>query len=196
MSGKSTQICFATNNEHKLVEVRSLLQPDFRVVSLQEVGCKEELPEEKETLEDNSLQKAQYVFDHYNISCFADDTGLEVESLNGQPGVYSARYAGQQRSSDDNINLLLRNLEGKSSRLAQFRTVITLILDGEVRQFEGVVKGEILSARKGSGGFGYDPVFQPIGMNQSLAEISLEEKNKISHRGDAIRKLVAYLKSL
>lgn len=187
------EIVFATNNRHKLEEVRHLLGASVLIRSLAEIGCQEELPETQNTLEGNALQKAQYVFDTYKTLCFADDTGLEVEALNGEPGVYSARFTGEQKSSNDNINLLLERLEGQSNRKAQFRCVIALKQEDDVKLFEGVVKGEILEARKGSGGFGYDPVFLPYGSYKTLAEMTLEEKNRISHRGEAIRKLVHYL---
>ena len=188
------ELCFATNNQHKLDEVSQLLGDSFKVVDLNSIGCTEELPEDQETLEGNSLQKAKYVNDNFNISCFADDTGLEVEALGGAPGVYSARYAGAQRSSEDNMNLLLENLSNQSNRKARFRTVITLILDDQTYQFEGVAKGEILKSKRGEKGFGYDPLFLPEGMNKSMAELTAAEKNAISHRGEAIRKLVAFLK--
>lgn len=186
-------MCFATNNQHKLDEVRQLLGNQFEVVSLNDVGCDEDLKEEQTTLEGNSFQKAKYIYDQFNINCFADDTGLEVEALNGEPGVYSARYAGAQRNSDDNIDLLLNNLEGVSNRKARFRTVVTLILNNKTHQFEGIVSGKILSQRKGDKGFGYDPVFLPDGISKSMAELSAEEKNTISHRGEAIRKLIDFL---
>ena len=188
------KICFATNNDHKLQEVRQLLPTNFQLVSLAEIGCHEDLREDQNTLEGNSLQKAKYVFDNYGVSCFADDTGLEVEALDGAPGVYSARYAGEQRNSTDNIQLLLKNLEGKKNRKARFRTVFTLVTPNITKQFEGIVEGEILSSTRGDGGFGYDPVFLPKGMTQTMAELSMEAKNEISHRGRATRKLVAYLK--
>lgn len=189
-------LCFATNNQHKLDEVNQLLGGSFNVMSLSAIGCSEELPEEQNTLEGNSLQKARYVYDKYNINCFADDTGLEVEALGGAPGVYSARYAGEHRSSNDNMILLLKQLEGKSNRKARFRTVVTLIVDNNEYQFEGIANGEILSSRRGEKGFGYDPIFLPEGQNKSMAELTAEEKNAISHRGEAIRKLVAFLKQL
>lgn len=173
-----------------------MLGPDFRILSLEEIGCHDELPETQETMEGNSLQKASYVFERYHLPCFADDTGLEVEALNGDPGVYSARYAGSQRNSDDNIDLLLTNLKNKDNRNARFRTVITLIDQTGVRTFEGIVAGKILHHRAGSGGFGYDPVFQPHGCTRTMAEMTMEEKNSISHRGEAVRKLVNYLKSV
>ena len=163
-------------------------------MSLEAIGCTEELPEEQDTLEGNSLQKAKYVSDKFNISCFADDTGLEVEALDGAPGVYSARYAGEQRSSEDNMNLLLEKLVNQTNRKARFRTVITLILDNQTYQFEGIANGEILESKRGEKGFGYDPLFLPEGMNKSMAELTSTEKNAISHRGEAVRKLVAFLK--
>jgi XTP/dITP diphosphohydrolase len=187
------QIVFATNNRHKLEEVRHLLGTSVIVRSLEEIGCHEELPETQITLEGNALQKAQYVFDKYKTACFADDTGLEVEALNGEPGVYSARYAGEHRSSADNISLLLARLTNCTNRKAQFRCVIALVEEGRIQFFEGIVKGEILKVRRGSSGFGYDPVFLSNGSKKTLAEMTLEEKNKISHRGQAVRKLVHYL---
>ena len=187
------ELCFATNNNHKLEEVKQLLESRFKILSLQEVGCLDELPETQDTLEGNSLQKADFVFNKYHIPCFADDTGLEVEALNGAPGVYSARYAGEQKNSEDNITLLLQNLAGKTNRKAQFRTVITLKgIDGQ-HSFEGSVKGEITIARKGKAGFGYDPVFQPEGHQLTFAEMDMIEKNKLSHRALAVQKLIGFL---
>jgi XTP/dITP diphosphohydrolase len=186
-------LCFATNNQHKIQEVRAHLGPDFPLVGLAEIGCVEELPEEQSTLEGNSLQKAEYVFKNFGVSCFADDTGLEVESLLGAPGVFSARYAGDQRNSEDNMKLLLKNLEGSKNRKARFRTVITLMTPTFTRQFEGVVTGQILNEYRGTGGFGYDPVFLPDAYHKTLAEMSMEEKNKISHRAQAVNKLVEFL---
>jgi XTP/dITP diphosphohydrolase len=165
----------------------------WRVSSLNDIGCYEELLEERDTLEGNSLQKAEYVFQKYKVSCFADDTGLEVEALDGAPGVYSARYAGEERNSEHNMDLLLKNLEGKSNRKARFRTVITLIQAEGTNQFDGIVEGTILKERKGKGGFGYDPVFLPDGYTKTLAEMSMEEKNQISHRARATQKLVEFL---
>jgi len=187
-------LCFATNNDHKRAEIQALLGNDFTVAGLKEIGCEEELAEDQTTLEGNSLQKAAYVFDHYNVSCFADDTGLEVEALNGEPGVFSARYAGNQRNSDDNMNLLLANLSKSGNKKAQFRTVITLITPQEKKQFEGVLKGTIINDKRGSGGFGYDPIFVPEGETKTLAEMTMEEKNLLSHRARAVQKLVLYLK--
>jgi XTP/dITP diphosphohydrolase len=187
------QLVAATNNQHKLSEIRPLIEPDFRILSLEDIGCFDELPETHNTLEANSEQKASYVYSNFQLPCFADDTGLEVAALNGAPGVFSARYAGPQRSSVDNINLLLKNLAGVVNRKAQFRTIITLIGLGGTQYFEGAVKGLILDHPRGSGGFGYDSVFQPEGYKISLAEMSLEEKNRISHRGFAMKKLITFL---
>jgi XTP/dITP diphosphohydrolase len=187
-------ICFATNNDHKRAEIQALLGNEFKVVGLAEIGCEEELAEDHSTLEGNSLQKAAHVFDHYKVACFADDTGLEVEALNGEPGVYSARYAGSQRNSDDNMDLLLNNLSKSENKKAQFRTVITLITPKEKKQFEGVLKGTIIKEKRGTGGFGYDPIFVPEGETKTLAEMTMSEKNSLSHRARAIEKLVLYLK--
>jgi len=189
------KLCFASNNEHKLAEIRQIIGDAYQVVSLQEIGCTEELPEEQTTLEGNSLQKAEYVWQHYGVSCFTDDTGLEVFALNGEPGVYSARYAGPQRSSTDNMALLLQNMADKTDRRAQFRTSITLILAGDIHQFEGVVTGQIAKNLAGGVGFGYDPLFIPDGFSQTFAQMSPAEKNKISHRGRAMQQLVAFLKN-
>lgn len=186
------KICFATNNKKKIEEVKAALGNDFTIVSLEEIGCHEELPETGNTLDHNAFQKARYVKDHYGVDCFADDTGLEVEVLNGEPGVYSGRYSGEPRSDERNIDLLLKNLDGKTNRQAKFRTVIALILKGEVHSFEGVAAGEILDKRTGTGGFGYDPIFKPSGFDKSFAELTLEEKNKISHRGKAVKALVQF----
>ena len=186
-------LCFATNNLNKIAEISQILGNEFKIESLNDIGCFQELPENQDTLEGNSLEKARYVFDNYQTSCFADDTGLEVDVLNGDPGVMSARYAGIQKDSNDNIDLLLRNLRNVKNRDARFRTVITLITPNGVNQFEGKIEGEILSSRRGSQGFGYDPIFQPSGFSKSFAELSMMEKNEISHRALAFRKLVNYL---
>lgn len=187
-------ICFATNNPNKLREIRQLLGDKIEIKSLQDIGCSEELPETSDTLEGNSIEKAQYVYDHYGVDCFADDTGLEVAALDGAPGVYTARYAGGERSNIANMELLLKNLEDVTHRFAQFKTVITLIQGGNSVQFLGVAGGEISHQIHGEKGFGYDPVFKPTGYQQTFAEMSAEEKNAISHRGQAIAKLVDYLK--
>jgi XTP/dITP diphosphohydrolase len=189
------KLCFATNNKHKLEEVAKAVSTNFDVVSLEELSVFDELPETQNTLEGNALQKAQFLFDKLNIPCFADDTGLEVESLNGAPGVFSARYAGPQCNSDNNIDLLLKNLENSANRKARFRTIIALVGLGETCLFEGFIEGEIIKARRGIQGFGYDPVFRPDGCEKTFAEMSVDEKNKLSHRAIAVQKLIVYLKS-
>ena len=203
------KLVFATNNQHKLQEVRQILGDRFEVMGLADIGCHEDIPETAETLEGNALQKARYVKEHYDLDCFADDTGLEVRALNGAPGVHTARYAElfgtgethdsnanmrETHDSNANMNLLLRNLENKTDRHARFRTVFALIYQGEEHFFEGIVEGEILHERHGSEGFGYDPVFEPEGRGVSFAEMSANEKNAISHRGRATQKLVEFLK--
>lgn len=187
------KICFATNNQNKLKEIRSLIDDRFEILSLQDIGCEEELPENQETIAGNSLEKAQYVYDRYQVNCFADDTGLEVDALDGEPGVYSARYAGTHRDSGDNIRFLLEKLKSEENRKARFRTVISLINDGKVDQFEGTAEGKIIDDLKGLHGFGYDPVFIPEHSDKTFAEMTLEEKNQLSHRAKAIRKLVSFL---
>ncbi|MEM1406987.1 MAG: RdgB/HAM1 family non-canonical purine NTP pyrophosphatase [Bacteroidota bacterium] len=188
------QICFATSNPNKVREIQAMLPDSIRLLSLKDIGCLEELAEDQSTLEGNSHQKANYVFQNYNVPCFADDTGLEVFALDGAPGVISARYAGEQRDIGANMELLLAKLQGKEDRKAQFRTVITFInKDGKTRQFEGVVKGAITNSPQGGQGFGYDPVFMPKGYQQTFAQMAADEKNKISHRAIATQKLVKYL---
>lgn len=188
------KLCFASNNAHKLAEIRQIIGDLYEIVSLQEIGCHEELAEDQTTLEGNSRQKASYVWQNYGVSCFADDTGLEVMALNGEPGVYSARYAGPQRSSADNITKLLQNLQGQTNRRAQFRTSITLILDGQEHQFDGVVAGHIAESASGTEGFGYDPVFIPDGYHQTFAQMTPEQKNSTSHRGRAMQALISFLR--
>jgi XTP/dITP diphosphohydrolase len=188
-------VIIATNNRHKLEEIQFALRDGITLKTLHDIGCNEELAEDQDTLEGNSLQKAAYIYQNYHVDCFADDTGLEVDALNGAPGVISARYAGPQRSHDDNIELLLKNLTGRSNRRARFRTVITLIWKGQTHTFEGIVNGTILNGGRGDKGFGYDPVFLPDGFSKTLAEMSIEEKNLISHRGIAVRKLANFLNS-
>jgi len=186
-------LCFATNNEHKIEEIRTQLGSFFLLKKLEEINCFEELPETQNTIEGNSIQKAKYVFEHYGVPCFADDTGLEVEALQGEPGVYSARYAGDQKNSEDNIHLLLTKLSGSQNRKARFRTVITLAEADGISTFEGIVNGVILEKRRGTQGFGYDPVFQPQGFTKTFAEMSLTEKSIISHRALAMNKLIQFL---
>ncbi|MEE0894803.1 MAG: RdgB/HAM1 family non-canonical purine NTP pyrophosphatase [Bacteroidales bacterium] len=187
------ELVIATNNQHKVEEIRRALGNKIKLISLKDLGCKEEIPEDGTTLKENAYQKAKYVWDKYKKNCFADDTGLMVEALDGAPGVYSARYAGEHCSFDDNIDLLLENMEGKTNRNAYFATVICLIQDGEPVYFEGKCEGCILTERYGRGGFGYDPIFMPKGYGESFAEISMEEKNKISHRVKATEKLIKHL---
>ena len=205
------KIVFATNNQHKLDEIRSILGDTIEVLSLKDIGCDVDIPETGQTLEENALQKAQYIYDHYHISVFADDTGLEVDALNGAPGIYSARYAsmeaGAHEASHDaeaNMSRLLRELGEKNNRRARFRTVIALILKKdvcpcgctsikEIHQFEGIVEGQIIKERRGGEGFGYDPIFQPDGYEETFAELGMEIKNHISHRARAVKKLADFL---
>jgi XTP/dITP diphosphohydrolase len=187
------ELIFATNNLHKLSEIQSLIGDQFILKSLQQIGCTEDIPETAPTLEGNALLKAQYIFDKYGKNCFADDTGLEIEALDGRPGVFSARYATDGHDFEANIDKVLEELSEADNRKARFRTVIALILDGSVHYFEGIVKGEIIAERKGIKGFGYDPVFLPDGYDQTFAEMLLTEKNKISHRARAVNKLVDFL---
>ena len=191
----ATLIVFATNNAHKLSEVTAMLGDTFAVKSLKDIDCFDELPEEQQTLEGNALQKARYVHDKYQVNCFADDTGLEVESLNSEPGVYSARYAGSDCISANNIDKLLEKMKGVTNRRARFRTVIALILDGQEMLFEGIVEGTIRTTRMGDGGFGYDSIFQPEGYDQSFGEMEPSLKNATSHRAVAIRNLVNQLQT-
>lgn len=187
------KLVFATNNAHKLSEVRAILAPQYEIISLAELNCFDDIPETADTLEGNALLKAQYVFDKFQLNCFADDTGLEVDALNGAPGVYSARYAGEDNNAINNMEKLLSDLGDNPNRTAHFRTVIALIEVGEVRYFEGQIDGKIAYAPSGSAGFGYDPIFIPDGYTQSFAELGVAEKNKISHRALAVQELVAYL---
>jgi XTP/dITP diphosphohydrolase len=190
------KLVFATNNQHKLKELQAILGDHFELLSLKEIGCFEEIPEEQPTLEGNARQKAEFIYEKYGYSCFADDTGLEIDALNGDPGVYSARYAGEAKDPQANMDKVLANLKNEDNRKARFRTVISLVLDGEEKQFEGVVEGEITREKQGGSGFGYDPIFLPAGYNKTFAEMDLSEKNEISHRARAVRKLVEYLKTL
>lgn len=192
-------LIMATNNEHKLREIRQILGDSYEVKGLKDIGCNEDIPETSETLEGNALQKARYVYEHYGVDCFADDTGLEVEALNGAPGIYTARFGsmngyGDSHDSDANIACLLDKLKDAESRKARFRTAIALIQDGEEHLFEGIVEGEILTERTGTDGFGYDPIFAPSEAGVSFAVMGPAEKNRISHRGRATQKLVEFLK--
>lgn len=186
-------LVFATNNLHKLEEVRDILGGSFHIAGLKEIGCTDDIPETADTLEGNALQKARYVKEKFGYDCFADDTGLEVEALGGAPGIFSARYAGPGHDSEANMRKLLKELEGKTNRQAQFRTVIALLLDGREYTFDGIVRGEILTERRGTAGFGYDPVFVPEGYTETFAEMGNEEKNRISHRARAVKKLADFL---
>lgn len=185
-------LCFATNNQHKIQEVAQLLGDNFKIVSLQEIGCHEELTEEQSTIEGNSLQKAKYVFERYHVPCFTDDSGLEIEALAGEPGVHSAYYSGS-RDFDANIQLVLLKLSGITQRKAQFKTVITLITADTQQQFTGLLPGSIIQEKKGTNGFGYDPIFVPDGHAKTLAQLTLQEKNKISHRSQAVKALINFL---
>ncbi len=190
------QIVFATNNVNKIKEVQALLPNSIQIISLKSIGCLEDIPETADTIEGNAIQKANYITQKYGYDCFADDTGLEVEALNGEPGVYSARYAGAQRNADDNMNLLLEKLQSQSNRKAQFKTVITLNLNGKQHLFTGIVTGKITLEKIGNQGFGYDPIFQPEGFSETFAQLSLAQKGQISHRGKATQTLIAFLESL
>ncbi|PWA09298.1 non-canonical purine NTP diphosphatase [Flavobacterium laiguense] len=187
------QLVFATNNSNKIKEIQSMLPESIEIISLESIGCHEEIPETADTIEKNAIMKANYVTEKYGYDCFADDTGLEVDALNGEPGVFSARYAGEQRSSEDNMTQLLSNLEDKTNRKAQFKTVITLNLKGKQYLFTGISRGEITLERTGNQGFGYDPIFRPENYQETFAQLSLETKNKISHRGKATVELIAFL---
>ena len=190
------ELIFATNNLHKLSEVQNIVGDQFKLISISQSGYSGEIPENQKTLEGNALEKARFIFNVTRKNCFADDTGLEVEVLNGEPGVYSARYAGPENNAGKNIAKLLLNLENKKNRNAQFRTVVALIFNNKEYLFEGIVKGEITVNLRGRDGFGYDPVFVPEGYSETFAEMKSNEKNKISHRAMAINKLASFLKSL
>lgn len=185
-------LVFATNNQHKLDEVQQMVAEHFELKSLKDIGCYADIPETGVTFRENASQKSRYIFEHFNMNCFADDSGLEVDALNGEPGVYSAHYSGS-RDSAVNLNLVLENLGDNTNRSARFRCVISLILDGEEHFFEGIVEGSITAQPSGETGFGYDPIFQPEGYSKTFAEMTAEEKNMISHRGRAIAKLVEFL---
>jgi len=190
------KLIFATNNQHKVDELRSLITREFHIITLKEAGIDIDIPEPYNTLEENAAGKARTIFELTGTDCFSEDTGLEVTSLHGEPGVKSARYAGENRSFDANIDKLLINLAGKPDRNARFRTVISLLIQGKETQFEGICEGQIINERKGTQGFGYDPVFIPTGSHKTFAEMSLAEKGKYSHRAKATEKLVAFLNTL
>lgn len=186
-------LVFATNNQHKLREIRAIVGDHYRILGLEDIGCHDEIPELEDTLEGNASLKARYVIERYGIDCFADDTGLETEALDGRPGVKSARYAGEDCNAENNINKLLAELKGITNRKARFRTVISLVRNGHEEFFEGIVEGIILEGKRGKDGFGYDPVFVPDGYEMSFAQMAPEDKNRISHRGVATRKLIGHL---
>ncbi|WP_423127162.1 non-canonical purine NTP diphosphatase [Gaoshiqia sp. Z1-71] len=187
------KLVFATNNQHKLREIRHILGDEIELLGLTDIGCTEDIPETSPTLEENASQKAFYIYNKYGYNCFADDTGLEIEALNGEPGVYSARYAGEDKNAEANMEKVLHLLNGTKNRKARFRTVISVVINGKETRMDGIVDGEILEEKKGTEGFGYDPIFQPEGYRMSFAEMDLAEKNKISHRARAVQKLVAFL---
>jgi len=190
------ELVFATNNAHKIKELQAIMGNRIQLLSLKDIGCNEEIPEEQATLEGNASQKAFFIYNKYGYNCFADDTGLEIDALNGEPGVYSARYAGEEKSAEANMDKVLVGLLKIKNRNARFRTVISLVIDGIEKQFEGLVEGTILNEKRGISGFGYDPIFQPEGFSKTFAEMNLTDKNKISHRGRAVEKLVLYFKDL
>lgn len=190
------KLVFASNNQNKVNEIKAMLPKSIELLSLKDIDCTEDIPETAKTIEGNAILKANYVTEKYNLPCFADDTGLEVEALNGEPGVFSARYAGENKNSDDNMNKLLDNLKDKSNRNAQFKTIIALNFNNEQHLFEGIAKGEIISEKKGKKGFGYDPIFVPEGFTSTFAEMEMTEKAKLSHRGIATRKLIEFLNTI
>lgn len=190
------KIVFATNNKNKIKEVQKLLPTNIKLIGLKDIGCKDDIPETQHTIKENSIQKVNYINSKYNLDCFADDTGLEISALNGDPGVFSARYAGSERNSKKNIEKVLKNLNNIKNRNARFKTVIALSYKGEILTFEGVCEGVISNEIQGDGGFGYDPIFKPYGINKTFAELSFDEKNKISHRAIAIKKLIDYFNKL
>ena len=190
------KIVFATNNPNKLKEIQSLIPKEIEIISLKEIGCTEDIPETGDSLEANAFQKAHYIKENYNYDCFADDTGLEIDELNGAPGVYSARYAGPEKNADANMTKILNELKGKKNRKAKFRTAIALTLNNEEHLFEGEINGHISDVKQGNEGFGYDPIFIPENNIRSFAQMSMQEKGAISHRGRAVKKLVAYLNNL
>jgi len=191
-----TKIVFATNNINKANEVQQMLPDNIEIVTLSDIGCTEDIPETELTLEGNAILKANYVTKYYKLPCFADDTGLEIEALNGEPGVFSARYSGEEKSSKKNIDKVLKNLQNVNNRKAQFRTVISLNINNQQYLFEGICKGEITHVKSGSYGFGYDPIFKPNGFDVTFADMTIEDKNTVSHRGRAIRQLVSFLNIL
>ena len=190
------KLVFASNNKNKIKEIQLLLPDTIQILSMEDIGCFEDIPETANTIEGNAILKANYVTEKFGYNCFADDTGLEVEALNGEPGVYSARYAGEQKDANDNMDKLLLNLKGKTNRNAQFKTVIALNLNGKQTLFTGIIKGKIIEEMIGTNGFGYDPIFVADNYNKTFAELTIEEKSVISHRGLAVKQLVDFLDTL
>ncbi len=189
------KLVFATNNENKIKEINALLTNSIKLLSLKDIGCHEDIPETANTIEGNAILKAKYVYEKYGYDCFADDTGLEIKSLNGEPGVFSARYAGEEKNADKNMDKVLQKLASQKDRTAQFKTVVALVINGKITTFEGIIKGEITKEKHGKDGFGYDPIFKPNGYKITFAEMPLSEKNNISHRGRAVKKLINFLNS-
>lgn len=187
------KLVFATNNENKIKEINALLTNSIKLLSLKDIGCNEDIPETADTIEGNAILKAKYVYEKYGYNCFADDTGLEIKSLNSEPGVFSARYAGEEKNANKNMDKVLQKLSNSSDRTAQFKTVVALVINGKLSTFEGIIEGEITSEKHGKDGFGYDPIFKPNGYEITFAEMPLSEKNKISHRGRAVKKLIDFL---
>lgn len=196
MDNEFRRIVFATNNLHKLAEAQQIIGSSFSLLSLKDINFMQEIPEEQDTLEGNASQKAWFLYNKFKIDCFADDTGLEVEVLQGRPGVHSARYAGDQRSDEDNVHKLLQELSFHENRAARFRTVVSLIIDGKEKLFEGIVNGTIIHELRGNGGFGYDPIFVPLGYSNTFSEMDLATKNSISHRGIALQRVAEYLNAM
>lgn len=189
------QLVFASNNNNKIKEIQQLVPTDIQILSLKDIGCEADIPETADTIEGNAILKANYVTEHYGYPCFADDSGLEIDALNGAPGVYSARYAGSQRNDDDNMNKVLEKLQNETNRKANFKTVIALNMNGEQHLFAGIINGEIIHEKRGTNGFGYDPVFVADGYQKTFAELTMEEKSTISHRGKAVKQLVSFLQN-
>lgn len=189
------QLVFASNNKNKILEIKHQLPQDIELLSLEDIGCHEDIPETADTIEGNAILKADYVTKNYGYNCFADDTGLEVAALDGAPGVYSARYAGEQKSAEDNMAKLLQELDGNANRNARFKTVIALNINGNQQLFTGIIDGSITHEKSGNKGFGYDPVFKPEGLDLTFAQLSLDEKSRLSHRGRAVAQLITFLKS-
>lgn len=190
------KLVFASNNKNKIAEIQQQVGSQFQIVSLEDIGCFVDIPETAETIEGNAILKANYVTENFGLPCFADDTGLEIESLNNEPGVYSARYAGEQKNAEENMDLVLQKLASKTNRKAQFKTIIALNINNQQYLFEGIVKGEIATKKSGNQGFGYDPVFQPEGFTTTFAQMTMEQKSAISHRGIAAQKLINFLSNL